>query len=88
MAKAKKVEAVETAEARYVIGARGAKYSGHEGTKYGTNGTASTWNLVCDTVKKQGGSITRSELAAIVRSNGDKGYAAYAIRNRWLVPSA
>ena len=74
----------------YVIGARGAKYTGKEGTKHGLNGdgTQGTWNAVCAEVKKLGGTITRAQLATVCNAHADKGYTTYCLRNNWLVPSA
>jgi hypothetical protein len=73
-----------------VVGARGAKYSGKQGTKYGANGggTAATWQAVLAAVAANGGTIGYSQLQAVTAAASDKGFAAYAVRNNWLVPQA
>jgi hypothetical protein len=92
MGKAKKVDAVqqETQPTRYVIGARGAKYNGHEGTKKGTDGkgTSGTWTKVRDAVAANEGSIDFAALKAVCAADNDPGFARYALRNNWLVPKS
>lgn len=89
MGKAKKGDAVQqVAQPLLVVGPRGAKYTGKDGTKHGAGGTHGTWAAVQAAVAANGGTITYDALRALCAAQGDKGYAAYAVRNMWLVPSA
>ena len=84
------VQVPATAPALFVVGARGAKYSGKQGTKYGANGggTAATWQAVTAAIAANGGTIGYGQLQAVTAAAFDKGFAAYAVRNNWLVPQA
>lgn len=76
---------VQEGDTRYVPSP---KYTGREGTKYGTNGTRSTFALICDAASSNGGTLTYAQVQAVARANGDPGFAAYAVRRKYLVPHA
>lgn len=55
-------------------------------TKHGSGGTAGTYAKVCEALKA--GPMTIAALQAVCKDNGDPGFARYAVRNHWLLPSA
>lgn len=63
-----------------------AKYKGTPATKYGKDGTASTFALLVQAAQANGGTVTYAQARAICADNGDKGFAAYAVRNKYLLP--
>jgi hypothetical protein len=61
----------------------------NSGTKYGANGggTASTWAAVSAALKAANNqALPMPTIKAITTANGDKGFAAYAVRMHWLAP--
>ena len=58
----------------------------HTNTKHGQGGTAGTWAAIFAHITSNG-SITYTALQALCIAQGDKGYAAYALSHKWLVPS-
>jgi hypothetical protein len=74
--------AVET----YVLGKQ-PNIANNKDTKNGKGGTAGTWALIAAHMAANSGSITLPALQAICTDNGDKQFARYARKNKWLVPA-
>jgi hypothetical protein len=62
------------------------KYTGRQGTKYGSNGTHSTFAALAAVAQANGGTLTYAQAQAACKANGDPGFAAYALRRKYLLP--
>lgn len=58
----------------------------NEGTKHGQGGTAGTYKAVCKALAAANGRMTIAEIQAVCTTEGDKGFARYAVRNHWFLP--